>query len=88
MNQSDPADLRTHTDTVADEAGLAALGYIGEAFAEASHDGLDSEAMARAAIAAGLKELVKIYGEEPVAQFVEGFAERIRNGDYSRPQRH
>lgn len=88
MTHSDPSDTRAHAEGAADEAGLAALGYIGEAFAEASHDGLDSESMARAAIAAGLKELVKIYGEEPVAQFVEGFAERIRNGDYSRPQRH
>jgi len=72
----------------ADEARLAALGYIGEAFAEARHDGLDSESMARAAIAAGLRELVKIYGEEPVAAFAGTFAGKIRNGDYSRLHKH
>ncbi|MET0606059.1 MAG: hypothetical protein ABWZ80_06355, partial [Beijerinckiaceae bacterium] len=77
-------DPRAGDAGAAEEAGLAALGYIGEAFAEARHDGLDSESMARAAIAAGLTELVSIYGEEPVAVFVESFAAKIRNGDYSR----
>lgn len=88
MDQPDHFDSQASSESVVDEARLAALGYIGEAFAEAQHDGLDSESMARAAIAAGLKELVKIYGEEPVALFVESFAEKIRNGDYSRVQKH
>ncbi|MBN9062786.1 MAG: hypothetical protein J0H41_10135 [Rhizobiales bacterium] len=88
MDHQDQTDQQAYADPAADEARLAALGYIGEAFAEASHDGLDSESMARAAIAAGLRELVKIYGEEPVAAFVEGFSEKIRNGDYSQPMRH
>ncbi|WP_342360073.1 hypothetical protein [Terrarubrum flagellatum] len=88
MDKPDHSDQSARPESAAEEAGLAALDYIGDAFAEASHDGLDSESMARACIAAGLKELVKIYGEEPVATFVESFAEKIRNGGYSKVRKH
>lgn len=88
MDHPENADTPPPRDAHLEEARLAALSYIGEAFAEGRHDGLDNDSMARAAIAAGLKELVAIYGEDPVALFIEGFAEKIRRGEYSRAPRH
>ena len=65
------------------EQKRAALGYLNEAWAEARHDGVDGDCLAQASIFAALAELVKTYGEDAVAKFVEGLPSRVRNGEFS-----
>lgn len=60
-----------------------ALGYIHEAWAEASLDGVDGDCMAQACLFAALIEFVRTYGEDPAAKFTEGLPARIRNGEFS-----
>ena len=64
-------------------ARLAALDYVSEAFAEAVLDGIESEAMAEAAISTALRELVAAHGEERVAALVAGIPDRLRAGEFS-----
>jgi hypothetical protein len=66
----------------ADSRG-AALDYVSEAFAEAVLDGVEVEALAEAAIATALRELVAAHGEERVAKAIEGVPERLRAGEFS-----
>ena len=65
------------------EQKQAALGYLNEAWAEARHDGVDGDCLAQASLFAALAELVGTYGEEAVANFVEGIPSRVRNGEFS-----
>ena len=65
------------------EQKQAALGYLSEAWAEARHDGIDGDCLAQASLFAALAELVKTYGEDAVAKFVEGLPSRVRNGEFS-----
>ncbi|WP_417767510.1 hypothetical protein [Stappia sp.] len=60
-----------------------ALGYIDDAFAEAVADGIDSAAVAHAALFTAFADLVASFGEEAVAQLAEGLPERVRRGDYT-----
>jgi hypothetical protein len=69
------------------ESSLAALDYVSEAFAEAALDGVDIEAVAQAAIATALRELVAAHGEERVAAIVQSFPDRVRSGEFSMRQR-
>jgi hypothetical protein len=66
-----------------EEQKRAALGYLSEAWAEARHDGVDGDCLAQASLFAAFAELVKTYGEDAVAQFVEGLPVRVRNGEFS-----
>ena len=61
----------------------AALTYLNEAWAEARHDGVDGDCLAQASLFAALAELVRTYGEDAVAKFVEGLPVRVRNGEFS-----
>ena len=61
----------------------AAVGYITEAWAEARLDGIDGDCLAQTCLFAALAELVSTYGEDATAQFAEGLAARIRNGEFS-----
>jgi hypothetical protein len=61
----------------------AALTYLNEAWAEARHDGVDGDCLAQASLFAAFAELVRTYGEDAVAKFVEGLADRVRNGEFS-----
>jgi hypothetical protein len=61
----------------------AALGYLNEAWAEALHDGIDGDCLAQASLFTAFAELVGTYGEDAVAKFVEGLANRVRNGEFS-----
>ena len=61
----------------------AALGYLTEAWAEAIHDGIDGDCLAQASLFAAFAELVATYGEDAVAQYVEGLPGRLRNGEFS-----
>jgi hypothetical protein len=65
------------------EQKRAALGYLHEAWTEARIDGIDGDCLAQACLFAAFAEFVTTYGEEPAAQFAEGLALRIRNGEFS-----
>ena len=65
------------------EQKQTALNYLSEAWAEARHDGVDGDCLAQASLFAALAELVKTYGEDAVAKFVEGLPSRVRNGEFS-----
>src|SRR5271167_1239976 len=65
------------------EQKQAALSYLSEAWAEARHDGVDGDCLAQASLFAAFAELVKTYGEDAVATFVEGLPVRVRNGEFS-----
>lgn len=73
---------------VVDDMQRVAAGFIAEAFAEGQTVGLDDEAMAHAALCTALRALVTTYGEEAVAVFAGGLAEKIRHGRYSDTVRH
>ncbi len=82
MNHS--ASFSTARDPLPDhEQKRAALSYLTEAWAEARHDGVDGDYLAHASLFAALAELVKTYGEDAVAKFVEGLADRVRTGEFS-----
>ena len=72
-----PAVLPDH------EQKQAALSYLNEAWAEARHDGVDGDCLAQASLFAAFAELVRTYGEDAVAKFVEGLPVRVRNGEFS-----
>ena len=65
------------------DSRLDALDYVSEAFAEAVLDGVEVEAIAEAAIATALRELVAAHGEERVAEVVQSWPERLRAGEFS-----
>jgi len=60
-----------------------ALGYLQEAWAEASHDRIDGDCLAQTALFLALAELITTYGEEATASYAESLAPRIRNGEFS-----
>ena len=66
-----------------DEQKRVALGYLHEAWAEARIDGVDGDCLAQACLFAAFAEFVATYGEDAAAQFAEGLAVRIRNGEFS-----
>ncbi|MBN8970252.1 MAG: hypothetical protein J0G95_17610 [Rhizobiales bacterium] len=65
------------------EQKQVALTYLTEAWAEALHDGIDGDCLAQASLFAAFNELVTTYGEDAVANFVEGLPGRIRSGEFS-----
>jgi hypothetical protein len=65
------------------EQKKVALSYLSEAWAEAHLDGIDGDCMAQACLFAAISELVSTYGEDATARYAEGFADRIRNGEFS-----
>ena len=60
-----------------------ALGYLQDAWTEASHDGIDGDCLAQTALFLALAELISTYGEEAAARYTENFGTRIRNGEFS-----
>ncbi|MGX5737019.1 hypothetical protein [Bosea thiooxidans] len=70
------------------DARRVAYGYVEDAFAEGQQDGLDSDAMAHAALFAALRTLVKTYGEEATALFTENLPEKVRCGAFTCGTRH
>ncbi len=82
--------MRTLSRAVVDrEPGLdieqkkIALGHVQEAWAAARLDGVDGDCMAQSCLFAAFAEFVTTYGEEAAAEFAEGLAVRIRNGEFS-----
>jgi hypothetical protein len=79
-----PVSFRLAGDPMPDhEQKQAALGYLHEAWAEARHDGVDGDCLAQASLFTAMAELVRTYGEDAVATFVEGLPVRVRNGEFS-----
>jgi hypothetical protein len=79
-----PASFPVARDLLPDhEQKQAALGYLSEAWAEARHDGVDGDCLALASLFAAFAELVKTYGADAVAKFVEGLPVRVRNGEFT-----
>lgn len=72
-----------HQPVTDHEQKRAALGYLQEAWAEASLDGVDGDCMAQACLFSAFAELVTTYGEEAAAVYAEGLSKRIRNGEFS-----
>lgn len=60
-----------------------ALEYLADAWNAADSDGIDTEALAHAALFAAIATLVSDYGEEAVAQMIGKIPDRISNGEYS-----
>ena len=66
----------------------AALIYLGEALAEATLDGIEEACFAQAALFTAFEALVRQFGEDQVANFAEGLADRVRRGEFSIGSRH
>ncbi|SEG61710.1 hypothetical protein SAMN04488115_107359 [Bosea lathyri] len=81
-----PHDLALSEDH--GDARRVAYGYVEDAFAEAQQDGLDSDALAHAALFAAFRTLVETYGEEATAVFAEALPEKLRGGAFSSGTRH
>lgn len=60
-----------------------ALGYLHDAWLDASHDGIDGDCLAQTALFLALAELITTYGEEAAAKYAENLGARIRNGEFS-----
>jgi hypothetical protein len=80
---SQQSSFSTHEPLHDHDQKQAALSYLNEAWAEARHDGVDGDCLAQASLFAALAELVGTYGEDAVGKFVEGLANRVRNGEFS-----
>jgi hypothetical protein len=65
------------------EQKRVALGYLQEAWAEATLDGIDGDCLAQACLFTALAEFVSTYGEDAAAKFADGLGARIRNGEFS-----
>ena len=73
-----PASMRVSAD-----AKHQALQYILDAWQEAVYEGVDSDALATAAIFAALSDMIASYGDEPVAVMCERLPARIRAGEFT-----
>ncbi|MAA97949.1 MAG: hypothetical protein CMN87_06480 [Stappia sp.] len=84
MREHDTIDGEHDEHLVSDqEIRQMALGYIDTAFADAVADGLDSSAVAHAALFTAFADLVASFGEEAVAELAATLPERVRRGDYT-----
>jgi len=82
--------MRMATNNLAPREALAeheqkklALGYLQDAWAEASHEGIEGDCLAQTALFLALAELISTYGEEATARYAENLNARIRNGEFS-----
>lgn len=74
----------TSSELVSDhDQKRVALGYLQEAWAEATLDGVDGDCLAQACLFTALAEFVGTYGEDAAAKFADGLGTRIRNGEFS-----
>jgi len=70
-------------ELAAAEMRSLAFVYVSEAFAEATLDGIDVEAVAEAAFCAALRELVAVYGEDCAIRIAKRLPERVEAGEFS-----
>ncbi len=85
---SDELPLEASVSEERSDERRVAYGYVEDAFAEAQSDGLDSDALAHAALFAAFRTLVGTYGEEATAVFSEALPEKIRGGAFTAGTRH
>jgi hypothetical protein len=76
-------DLAPREAMAEDEQKRLALGYLQDAWAEASHDGIEGDYLAQTALFLALAELISTYGEEAAARYADNLGARIRNGEFS-----
>jgi hypothetical protein len=88
--KADATGMTTATPNITPRSALAesdqkrlALGYLQDAWAEAAHDGIESDCLAQTALFLAFAELIVTYGEEPAARFADNLGQRIRNGEFS-----
>ena len=60
-----------------------ALEYLADAWNGAERDGIESEALAHAALFASLATLVQLFGEDAASKLVASLPDRIQHGEYS-----
>jgi hypothetical protein len=60
-----------------------ALGFLQDAWTEASHEGIDGDCLAQTALFLALAELISTYGEDAAARYTDNLGARIRNGEFS-----
>ncbi|MBV1704525.1 MAG: hypothetical protein KGI57_10255 [Hyphomicrobiales bacterium] len=83
------ASIRTTIEELArGDQRRVALGHVADAFAEAFHAGVEAELVAEAAIAAALRELVAIFGEDSVSAFAALLAGAVASGEFSGASKH
>ena len=73
----------TLDELAAAEMRSMAFVYVSEAFAEATLDGIEIEAVAEAAFCAAFRELVAVYGEECATRIARKLPERVEAGEFS-----
>lgn len=76
-------NLAPHEALAEHEQKRRALSFLQDAWAEASHDGIDGDCLAQTALFLALVELISTYGEEAAATYAESLPSRIRNGEFS-----
>ena len=69
-----------------DEQKQLALRIILEAWEDALAQGVAAEMVASSAIFAALTDMIEHYGEEPVAEMVAEWPDRIRNSEFTLSQ--
>lgn len=81
MTDNDPTDAGANPDD--SEQKRLALTLVLDAWEAGLKQGVEPELLASTAIYAALSDMIDLYGEEPVAQMVEGLPDRIRNGEFT-----
>ncbi|GLQ17838.1 hypothetical protein [Maritalea porphyrae] len=66
-----------------DEARKRALQYLAEAWRNAEGEEVKTEALAHAAIFAGLATLVELYGETAICELMKRIPDKVIQGEYT-----
>ena len=77
--------METPETTHSSDDSLLALDLIEAAWLEGKASGVPHELMAYAAVFAGMRNLVEIYGERAAAAMANNLANRISDGNFSAP---
>jgi len=78
-----PQNPAQHEALAEHEQKRLALGYLQDAWAEASHEGIEGDCLAQTSLFLALAELISTYGEDAAARYAENLPVRIRNGEFS-----
>lgn len=75
--------MQSRRDRHTDDDSLRALDLIEAAWNEGEENGVPHELMAYAAVFAGMRDLVQIFGREAAAAMAKSLSERIKDGHFS-----
>lgn len=78
--------MQTIEDRHSNDDSLLALDLIQAAWDQGKESGVPHELMAYAAVFAGMRDLVAIFGETAAAAMAKNLATRISEGEFSSPQ--